>query len=295
LTDATVLIPTYRHPRLVPYAVRSALDQRDASVEVFIVGDGVEDDTREALRPLLEDGRVRFFDFEKGPRHGEILRHQALQEASGEIVCYLSDDDVLLPSHVVETARQLADADFFHGPPVCLEPDGSMWYYPWDVGRPEFAAVAPSRPGSVGLSGAAHTLEAYRRLPFGWRTTPRGNLTDHYMWLQWLELPGFRGRIGERLTHLWFPDNLWGHLPPETREAALADWFRRTRDPAFEGELQEMFHRAVRRAADDFHLWAIREEQALATLRATRTWRLREFLVRRRLLRTLLARRRAAR
>jgi glycosyltransferase involved in cell wall biosynthesis len=45
MIDATIVIPTYRHAALVPYSVKSALDQQGASIEVFIVGDGVEDDT----------------------------------------------------------------------------------------------------------------------------------------------------------------------------------------------------------------------------------------------------------
>src|SRR3990170_4712932 len=96
MTDATILIPTFRHAALVPYSLRSALTQEGAVVEVFVVGDGVEEDTRVALAPFLSDPRVRFFDFPKGERNGELSRHEALHEASGRIVCYLSDDDLLL-------------------------------------------------------------------------------------------------------------------------------------------------------------------------------------------------------
>ena len=295
MTDATVLIPTHRHAALLPYAVGSALYQRDVSVEVLVVGDGVEDDTRLALEPLLADTRLRFFDFPKGARHGELLRHEALAEASGEIVCYLSDDDVLLPTHVATTAELLVDADFCHGPPAWLDPGGELHYFPWDVGRAEFVEIARVRSGSIGLTGTSHTLEAYRRLPFGWRAAPANAMTDHHMWLQWLDLPGFRGRAGERLTHLWFPDTLWGGLPVEEREAALAGWFARSREPGFEDDLQELLHAAVLRAAADFHLWAQREELAHAAVRATRTWRLREALLRLRPLQALLARRREAR
>ena len=102
MTDATILIPTFRHPTLVPYALRSALAQEGAEVDVLVVGDGVQDDTRVALEPFLADRRVTFFDNPKGERHGERHRHEALQYASGRIVCYLSDDDLLLGDHVAE-------------------------------------------------------------------------------------------------------------------------------------------------------------------------------------------------
>lgn len=295
MIDATILIPTFRHPALLPYSVRSALDQDGASVEVFIVGDGVEDDTRAALEPFLTDERVRFFDFSKGERHGELHRHEVLGEATGRIVCYLSDDDLLVPTHVREMSRLLEDADFAHSVPAAVALDGTLDYFPWNFARHEFVEVGRGREASIGLTGTAHTLEAYRRLPFGWRTTPPGGPTDHYMWLQWLDLPGLRAAIGERLTYLSFPDPVWGKLAVDKRVAALEGWLRRSREPGFADELDGMLQTAIRRAAEDYHLWARNEQLALESLRSTRTWCLRERLVRNRLLRALLARTRGAR
>ena len=142
MTDATILIPTYRHAALLPYAVRSALAQEDASIELFVVGDGVEDDTRAALEPFLSDRRVRFFDLPKGERHGELNRHAALAEASGRIVCYLSDDDLLLPGHV---ATMLASARGSRPRPQCAVRRRA--------GRP--ARIHPVRPRPGVAAGAA--------------------------------------------------------------------------------------------------------------------------------------------
>src|SRR6185503_5765455 len=120
MTSVTILIPTHRHPELLPLALRSALAQDGTDVEVFVVGDGVEDDTRAGLEPYLEDSRVRFFDFPKGARHGEEHRHAALQDAAGAVITYLSDDDLLLPGHATEVQQLLVDADFAHPSPVVV-------------------------------------------------------------------------------------------------------------------------------------------------------------------------------
>jgi GalNAc5-diNAcBac-PP-undecaprenol beta-1,3-glucosyltransferase len=294
VTDATILIPTFRHAALVPCSVRSALDQEGASVEVFVVGDGVEDDTRAALEPFGDDERVRFFDFSKGERHGELHRHEALREAKGRIVCYLSDDDLLLRDHVAEMARLLENADFAHAVSARLDVDGTLEYFPWNLSRPEFVQVGLDRKASIGLTGSAHTLEGYRRLPYGWRTTPAGGPTDHYMWRQWLEQPGFRGAMSDRLTYLTFPEPWWGKVPVEERRAALEGWLRRSREPGFADELDAMLQLAIRRAAEDYHLWARNEQLTVQAIRATRGWRLRERLVSSAPLRALLARRRGA-
>ncbi|MGH3134479.1 MAG: glycosyltransferase [Gaiellaceae bacterium] len=294
MIDATLLIPTHRHASLLPHAVSSVLDQVGASVEVFVVGDGVEDETRETLQPFLTDERIRFFDFPKEARHGEVSRHRALREANGTIVCYLSDDDLLLPDHVAEMARLLEEADLAHPVSAHVQLDGTLQFFPWNYGRAEFVEVGRGRRASIGLTGTAHTLEAYRRLPFGWRTTPPGGPTDHYMWLQFLDLPGFRGAMGERLTYLTFPDPVWGKLPLEEREASLADWFRRSREAGFADELDAMLQTAIRSAAEDYHLWARSEQLTVEAFRSTRTWRVRERLVSVTPLRALLARRRGA-
>ena len=104
--------------------------------------------------------------------------------------------------------------------------DGELEVFPWNYGRPEFREAGRERVGSVGLTGVAHTLEAYRRLPFGWRTAPAGMPTDHHMWRQWLDLPGLWASMGERLTYLNFPDPFWKELPEDRRAEALADWLR---------------------------------------------------------------------
>jgi GalNAc5-diNAcBac-PP-undecaprenol beta-1,3-glucosyltransferase len=290
VTDATIVIPTFRHAALLPYALRSALDQDGASVEVIVVGDGVEDDTREALEPFLSDERVRFADLPKGPRHGELNRHDALREASGRIVCYLSDDDLLLRNHVSELCGLLRDADFAHAVSARFVADGTLEYFPWNYGRSEFVEIARGRKASIGLTGVGHTLEAYRRLPHGWRTAPREVLTDHHMWLQWLDLQGLRAAMGDRLTYLTFPDPAFGRLAVEERAAMLGDWLRRSREPRFAVELEAMLQAAIRRAAEDYHLWARNEQLMVQEMRATRTWRLRDRVVSAAPLRALLAR-----
>ena len=178
MPDVAILIPTHRHAELLPFALRSALRQEGLSFEVLVVGDGVDDVTRAALAPFLVDPRVRFFDLPKGERHGELLRHAALLESSAPIVCYLSDDDLLLPSHVAQAVALLRDVDFVSGAPVTVWPDGSLRYNAFDLGRSEFRQLLLAGRGGGGLTGVAHTRELYERLPVGWSPAPPDVPTD---------------------------------------------------------------------------------------------------------------------
>jgi glycosyltransferase involved in cell wall biosynthesis len=110
--DATVLLPTFDHGPMIRFPLESALAQTARNIEIFVVGDGVPDVTREVVGELTErDPRIRFFDNPKGPRHGEVHRHAALAEAGGRVVLYLSDDDLWFPDHVATMLRVLDGAD----------------------------------------------------------------------------------------------------------------------------------------------------------------------------------------
>jgi glycosyltransferase involved in cell wall biosynthesis len=292
--DATILVPTHRHARLLPYALTSALAQEGASVEVFVVGDGVEDDTREAVAPFLDQG-VRFYDKPKGARHGERHRHEALADATGRIVCYLSDDDLLLPHHVAEMSRLLADADFAHSAPFVVAPDGVLRFAAVDLSEPGFFALLRTGDWNrISLTGAAHTLDAYRRLPHGWRPAPPGVPTDLHMWRQFLELPGLRARTGSRVTALHLPDPSRSHLSADERARELESWWTRSRRPGFEEELERLACNATRRLAVSHELHLQSLKRAFRQVRSTRWWRLRMWLGSTRMARALLARRKAA-
>ena len=86
---ASVLIPTHGHrAATLPFAVASVQAQDVEDIEILIVGDGVDDSVRSTVERLqAADSRIRFFDFEKGPRNGEIHRDGVLRQARGRIVC----------------------------------------------------------------------------------------------------------------------------------------------------------------------------------------------------------------
>lgn len=295
MTDATILIPTFRHAALLPFSLRSALNQEDVEIEVFVVGDGVEDDTREALAPFLTDSRVRFFDFPKGERNGERLRHAALQESASPIVCYLSDDDLLLPGHVAQVRQLLQHVDLATAHPVNVWPDGNLRYNAFDLARPEFVEMLAAGRGGGGLAGFAHTRDAYERLPYGWRPAPPDMPSDIYMWQQFLTLPGFEGATCDRPTTLVFPSPLRTHMSVDERVAELEEWEQRMGDPAFPAELEALAVLAARRAAERLKLTAVRLEDELDRVRRTRWWRARRACAELRPVQALRARRRGAR
>ena len=222
-TRATVVIPTHDHGPTLSYALKSAQRQTVDDLEIFVIGDGVPDLTREIMAEAgAQDPRVRFFDHPKGPHLGEAYRHEALQAASGGIVCYLSDDDLWLPDHVAAMEALLEYADFAHALPLRVEVDGRLGGWSIDISLPWYRKEILAGRNRIPLSCGAHRLDSYRRLPQGWRTTSLH--TDLYMWQCLLSLPGSRAVSGFQPTVLNFPSSLRGNWTIQQRVEELSRW-----------------------------------------------------------------------
>ena len=234
MTAATVLVPTYDHGETLRYSVPTALAQTVRDIEVVIIGDGVSDATRSLVGDLVKsDPRVTFVDYPKAPSRGEIYRHRFLLKATGDIVCYLFDDDLWLPDHIETMIQLLREADLALSMPVVVGVEGTLIAEFLDLSRDldrelfvHRRSGAPSVPTCV-----AHTLSMYHRLPHGWRTTPPGQPPDKYMWAQFASHPGCRMRSTSKPTALVFPDPPRRHWPPERRLAELAIWSERVHSP----------------------------------------------------------------
>src|SRR5262249_9055355 len=146
-----------------------------------------------------------FLEFAKGPRHGERYRHEVLQSARGDVVCYLGDDDLWLPSHVETMCLLAKQADFVHTLPLIVQPDGRLTGWALAFLRPVVPEIFLKGTNPIPLCCGAHTMALYRKLPHGWRTTPEGIATDFYMWQQILGVDGCRVASSPRPTVLNFP------------------------------------------------------------------------------------------
>jgi len=101
----SVVIPTLNRPELATRAVRSALAQTFEEIEVVVVVDGPDPDSRETLEHIGDD-RVRVLEL---PERGKApnARNQGVLAARGRWVALLDDDDEWLPEKL-ETQLKLA-------------------------------------------------------------------------------------------------------------------------------------------------------------------------------------------
>ena len=97
----SVVIPAYEVAEYVAEAVRSALDQTLAPVEVIVVDDGSPDDVAGALAPY-RDRIVLIRQENQGPGAAKLNGARA---ASGDFVSFLDGDDFYLPERLATLAE----------------------------------------------------------------------------------------------------------------------------------------------------------------------------------------------
>ncbi len=163
----------------------------------------------------------------------------------------------------------LAGHDFAHPLPIYVGASGDLVHIPTDISEREWVDwhLSPEGGNTVSLTGATHTLEAYRRLPHGWRSTPDGTPTDLYMWQQFFALPEFRGVTGSRSTTVKLDSGVRKGVSADARASEIQNWARRLNQPGFAEYWEVEVNKAVVAQARDLALDRLRTAQELARLR----------------------------
>jgi glycosyltransferase involved in cell wall biosynthesis len=111
----SAVIPTRNRPELVWRAVQGALAQTVHDLEVVVVIDGPDTKTLSMLQQI-EDQRLRIIALEKSVGASQA-RNLGAQQAHGEFVALLDDDDEWLPTKI---EKQLAAAESAKGTAILV-------------------------------------------------------------------------------------------------------------------------------------------------------------------------------
>jgi glycosyltransferase involved in cell wall biosynthesis len=229
----TVLLPVHRPPPLLPNAIASVLAQERQDFELFVICDGAPPETAEMARHhAATDGRIRVFEHPKGERNGEIYRHQALQQARGDFVCQLGDDDYWLPNHLSEMAKLLAEFDFGNLSQVEIMPGGIVELLGGDLADPRTRHTMATQPITpCGPTSTGYRLKAYRALPVGWAPAPPDVASDLFMWRKFLAHDGLRFGTRVVVSSVKFSAQFRRGWSLDRRQAEIEDWVPRLSNP----------------------------------------------------------------
>lgn len=91
----SVIIPTYNRVRTVLNTIQSVLNQTYSNLEVIIVSDGFDENTRRAIEGI-RDSRIKYFEVEHSGRPA-VPRNFGVRKSSGEFIAFCDDDDIWMP------------------------------------------------------------------------------------------------------------------------------------------------------------------------------------------------------
>ena len=91
----SVVIPTYNCSQFIISAIHSVLDQSYENYEIIIVDDGSTDNTKEVLKPYIEEKKIQYvFQNNLGP---SAARNKGIKLSKGEYIAFLDADDLWIP------------------------------------------------------------------------------------------------------------------------------------------------------------------------------------------------------
>jgi glycosyltransferase involved in cell wall biosynthesis len=270
-----VIIPTHNHASTVSTSIKSVQNQSVEDLDIVVIGDGVQDETRDAVNPLLhDDKRIQFLDLPKGDRNGEKYRDFVIRQSAAQHVTYLGDDDLFFPHHIETLIKTLEGVDFANPLPILINIDGHLSYISTDLAFPTSIAwhLDPNHwRNSVSLTGVMHTRSSYLRLPYGWRPAPTGRWSDHYMWEQYFSLEGFKARTALRSTTAKFAAGERIELSDAERQFEITQFLSRMKDPSFKEEWDDLVIARVRKHSVLTQLKVDRLDREIVELKKTNT------------------------
>jgi glycosyltransferase involved in cell wall biosynthesis len=104
----SVLMPTYNRADLLSLAIKSVLQQTFADFEIVVSNGGSTDNTSEVVKSF-DDARIRYIESKERLVIGDNYQ-AALDNARGEFITFLSDDDAFVPV-MLERVKKIIDAE----------------------------------------------------------------------------------------------------------------------------------------------------------------------------------------
>jgi glycosyltransferase involved in cell wall biosynthesis len=106
IMNVSVVIPTYNRAPLLHQTLHSVLDQTRPVDEILVVDDGSTDETAQVVRSFGD--RVRYHYQANG--NVAAARNKGMALSTGDLICFLDSDDLLLPRALQELESALAAA-----------------------------------------------------------------------------------------------------------------------------------------------------------------------------------------
>lgn len=111
----SVVVPTYKRPTYLERAIASVLTQSYGNWELIVVDDNdkissYRQETELFMEPYLARANIKYIKHERN-KGGSAARNTGIEQAVGEYVAFLDDDDEWLPDKLTKQVECFANVD----------------------------------------------------------------------------------------------------------------------------------------------------------------------------------------
>lgn len=108
----SIIIPTYNRGNIVEKAIKSAITQNYRPLEIIVIDDGSNDNTKEIVKNIQEEHKELYdglkIDYIYQHNQGvSAARNNGISHSKGEYICFLDSDDIYYPLKVLEQYKLL--------------------------------------------------------------------------------------------------------------------------------------------------------------------------------------------
>ncbi|OGU33964.1 MAG: hypothetical protein A2068_05365 [Ignavibacteria bacterium GWB2_35_6b] len=122
----SICVPTYNQAHLIKDGLQSAINQTYQNIEIIVVDDGSEDNTKEIVNSF-QSSKIKYVF--KEHTNAADTRNKAIKEAKGEFIFWLDSDDVLdlrIIEEYIAVYNNYPDADIFYSNLYCIDLTGKL-------------------------------------------------------------------------------------------------------------------------------------------------------------------------
>jgi glycosyltransferase involved in cell wall biosynthesis len=111
--EVTIIMATYNRAHFIVESLKSIQNQTFTNWECLIVDDGSTDDTKEVIKPILnEDSRIKYYKRPHKYKKGlPGSRNYGLDLASGKYIIFFDDDDIVHPQNLELCVKELSNEE----------------------------------------------------------------------------------------------------------------------------------------------------------------------------------------
>lgn len=266
LPRISLVIPSLNQGAFLEEALLSVIGQRYPDLEILVMDGGSQDGSLQVIQKYSDQISYWTSEADEGQAHAI---NKGFRQCSGEILCWLNSDDMLLPGTLLTIGRRLAGNSrarrLVYGAALMMRQDADLrgWDQtaePFDPERLRYAdyIAQPSSFWTRALWDAAGELDIRYRYALDWEWYIRASQHAHFEYV-----PRFFSVYRWHASHKTSTGG-------EARRQEIVEIVRRYA-PAYWGQLYEMIHQRLP--------WIQKVRSWLLASRIPGAWRLVRFSV----------------